>query len=279
MRLANRLVGNPDGAATIEATIVGPTLRFTGDAHIAVVTASAEGQIVLIDGHPTGVGAVSPVQDGQVVTVGRVGGGLRAYIAVSGGFETPLVVGSRSTDLLSGLGPGPLGRGDRLDVGRPSRPRGRLLRPAAPRPRHRPKSIRVIEGPHRLPPGARDLFASGPWTVEPASNRIGVRLASGHGPTPPLEVGIPSTPMVTGAVQVPPDGNPIILLPDHATVGGYPVIACVISADLTIVGQLEPGDTLEFVTVDRTTAHQEWARRERALTEGVTGWFPTTAGT
>ncbi len=279
MRLANRLVGNPDGAATIEATTVGPTLRFTGDAHVAVVTPSAEGQEVLIDGHPMGTGAVSPIQDGQVVTVGRVHGGLRAYVAVSGGFETPLVVGSRSTDLLSGLGPGPLVRGDRLDLGRPTRPRGRLMQPLDPPAGRRPKVIRVIEGPHRLPPGARDLFASGPWTVGPASNRIGVRLASPHQPAPPLEVRIPSTAMVTGAIQLPPDGDPIILLPDHATVGGYPVIACVIGADLTVIGQLGPGDTVDFVGVDRATARRERARRERALTERVTGWFPTAAGT
>jgi KipI family sensor histidine kinase inhibitor len=279
MRLANRLVGNPDGAATIEATTVGPVLRFTGHAYVAVVTPSPERQQVLVDGHPAVAGAVSPVQDGQVVTVGRVHGGLRAYVAVSGGFETPLVVGSRSTDLLSGLGPGPLARGDRLDLGRPSRPRGQLMEPLGPAPRRQPKVIRVIEGPHRLPPGARDLCASGPWTVGPASNRIGVRLTSPFRPSPPLEVRIPSTAMVTGAIQLPPDGDPIILLPDHATVGGYPVIACVIGADLPIVGQLEPGNTLEFVSVDRATARRERARRERALSERVTGWFPTTAGT
>ena len=85
--------------------------------------------------------------------------------------------------------------------------------------------------------------------------------------------------MVTGAIQLPPDGDPIILLPDHATVGGYPVVACVIGVDLPIVGQLEPGDTLEFVSVDRATARRERARREQALNERVTGWFPTTAGT
>ena len=153
------------------------------------------------------------------------------------------MVGSRSTDLLSGLGPGPLVAGDRLDLGRPNRPRGQLH--ATPRSRRHgagPTVVRVIEGPHRLPPGARDLFAAGPWTVGPASNRIGVRLT---GPAPPRlrrsSVRIPSTGMVTGAIQLPPDGDPIILLPDHATVGGYPVVACVIGADLPIVGQLAAG--------------------------------------
>ena len=85
--------------------------------------------------------------------------------------------------------------------------------------------------------------------------------------------------MVTGAVQLPPDGNPIILLPDHATVGGYPVIACVIGADLPSVGQLRPGDTVAFVAVDRRMALAAWTRSQRALAGQVAGWFPTEAGT
>ncbi len=279
MRLANRLVGNPDDAAVIEVATVGPTLRFTGDAHLAVVMPSPEGQEVRIDGRLMGPGSVSPVLDGQVVTVGRVHGGLRAYVAVSGGFETRPVVGSRSTDLLSGLGPGPLVAGDRLDLGRPTRPRGQLLPPLDPPARCRPLVIRALEGPHRLPSGAPDLFASGPWTVGPASNRIGVRLSAGPPPARPLDLRVPSTAMVTGAVQLPPDGNPIILLPDHATVGGYPVVACVIGTDLPVVGQLQPGDTLEFVKVDLPFARRAWARRERTLAERVTGWFPSEAGT
>ena len=280
MRLANRLVGNPDGAATIEATKVGPTLRFTGSAHVAVVAPSPEGQEVHIDGHPAGPG-VLPVEDGQVVSVGRVLGGLRAYMAVSGGFEPPPVVGSRSTDLLSGLGPGPLVAGDRLDLGPPNRPRGQLLPPLDDPPgRTGAAVVRVIAGPHRLP-SATEPLAAGPWTVGPASNRIGVRLTSPPRPGPgPVAGGrIPSMGMITGAVQLPPDGEPIILLCDHATVGGYPVIACVIAADLPVVGQLAPGDTVEFVAVDRATARRETARRQRALAERITGWFPTEAGT
>ena len=278
MRLANRLVGNPDGAATIEATTVGPTLRFTGRAHVAVVTPSPESQEVLIDGHPAGTG-VLPVEDGQVVAVGRVLGGLRAYVAVSGGFETPPVVGSRSTDLLSGLGPGPLVAGDRLDIGPPNRPRGQLLQPLAGPPEPTgPAVVRVIAGPHRLP-SAPEILSAGPWTVGPASNRIGVRLTGPPRPRPTAGGRIPSMGMVTGAVQLPPDGEPIILLCDHATVGGYSVIACVIAADLPVVGQLAPGDTVQFVAVDRATARRERARRRRALAERVTGWFPTEAGT
>jgi biotin-dependent carboxylase-like uncharacterized protein len=278
MRLANRLVGNLDGTAAIEVTARGPRLRFTGRAHLAVVAPSSHDQEVLLDGHPVAAGVVVPVQDGQVVTVGRVHGGLRAYLSVSGGFDTPLVVGSRSTDLLSGLGPGPLMAGDRLDLGLPSRPHGHLVPAGDPPVPTGPVPLRVIEGPHPLPPGGRDLFA-GPWTVGGASNRIGVRLAAPDGSGAPVEGRVPSAGMVTGAIQLPPDGNPIILLPDHATVGGYPVIACVIGADLARAGQLGPGDAVEFVSVDRRTARQAMARQERALAGRVSGWFPTETAT
>jgi KipI family sensor histidine kinase inhibitor len=279
MRLANRLVGNHDGSATIEVTAVGPRLRFTGDAHLGVVASSPDGLEVRIDGHPVGAGVVSPVRHGQVVTIGRIHGGLRAYVAVSGGIETPMVVGSRSTDLLSGLGPGPLMAGDRLDLGLPSRPHGQLMRSFDPSTRLQPTVVRVIDGPHHLPPTERDLLVSSPWTVGDASNRIGVRLTRRHRSIAPAEAGIPSFGMVTGAVQLPPDGNPIILMPDHATVGGYPVIACVISVDLPLVGQLRPGDTVTFTYVDRRTARSELKKRERMLAGRVTGWFPTRAGT
>jgi KipI family sensor histidine kinase inhibitor len=279
MRLANRLVGNPDRAATIEVTAVGPRLRFTGDAHLGVVGSSIDGVEVRIDGHPVAAGAVSPVGNGQVVTVGRVLTGLRAYVAVSGGFETPPVVGSRSTDVLSGLGPGPLAAGDQLDLGPPSRPHGHLMQPLDPGSGRGPAVLRFVAGPHRLPTVDAGLLAAAPWTVGSESNRIGVRLTGRHRLPAARDAGIPSVGMVTGAIQVPPDGNPIILGPDHATVGGYPVIACVISADLSLVGQLRPGDTVTFTAVDLRTARDERLERERMLATRVRGWFPTAAGT
>ena len=301
MRLANRLVGNTDSAAVIEITASGPRLMFTGQAHLAVlVPPGAQGE-VLIDDHPVATGSVFPVSDGQVVTVGRIHGGLRAYLAVSGGFETEVVVGSRSSDLLSGLGPGPLLAGDRLDLGPPGRPHGQLLPrpevslPHGPRPTTSIRTIRVVPGPHSLPAAGDDPLATGPWIVGPGSNRIGVRLSPrgrlspydhparpAVGPTTgqiPSTQQILSTGMVTGAIQLPPDGHPIILLPDHATVGGYPVVACVIAADLPLVGQLEPGEIVEFVTVDLPTAHALLVSSEQALEARVTGWFPTEAAT
>jgi KipI family sensor histidine kinase inhibitor len=292
MGLANRLAGNPDGAAAVEVTAAGPSLRLTGAAHITVVGVGPEAVEVLVDGRPVGSGAVVPVADGQVVSVGRVRAGLRAYLAVAGGFDTPLEVGSRASDMLSGLGPGPLRAGDRLGLGPPGRPLGQLSPPRVPFGSGR-RVLRVIPGPHSVPGDRLPWLQARPWTLGADSNRVGLRLEDdglprppGDGPTlagrdPATDRGasIPSTGMVTGAVQIPPDGNPIILMPDHATVGGYPVAGCVISADLPLLGQLRPGDAVELAPVDRREALEARARWERAMAGRVSGWFPTAAGT
>jgi KipI family sensor histidine kinase inhibitor len=279
MRLANRLVGNADWAAAIEVTAVGPKLRFAGDGHLAVV-ASAEGGVdVRIDDHPVGTDTVSPIRDGQILSIGRIMVGLRAYVAVSGGIETPLVMGSRSSDLLCGLGPGPLVAGDQLDLGVATRPHGLASHPIGPGPGVEPAVIRVVGGPHRLHPSALAGLTSTVWAVGETSNRIGLRLEGRRQSLAHDSGAIRSTAMVTGAIQIPPDGGPIVLMPDHATVGGYPVVACVITADLARLGQLRPGDIVRFAAVDRRAARSEYLRGERALAGRVTGWFPTQAGT
>jgi KipI family sensor histidine kinase inhibitor len=301
MRLANRLVGNPDGEAAIEVTAIGPRLRFAGDAHIAVVASGPDGVDIRIDDRPVATDVVVPVHNDQELTVGRVRQGLRAYLAVSGGIDVPLVVGSRSSDLLSGLGHGPLVAGDRLDLGTPVRPRGQLAPPLEPAVGQGPTVIRVLTGPHLRGPAAASPLAARNWTVGEASNRIGLRLDQVDHPTrsehpegtdhPSGSSGsggsdasgtsrtVPSTGMVTGAIQLPPDGNPIILMPDHATVGGYPVIACVIAADLPLLGQLRPGETVSFAFVDPPHARRLLLDRERTSAARVTGWFPTEAAT
>ncbi len=276
MRLANRLVGNPDRAATIEVTATGPRLRFSGHGYLAVVASSPDGVEVRMDDRPVPDATLTPVGHGHVVEVGRVVAGLRAYVAVSGGFEPPLVVGARSDDVLSGLGPGPLAVGDRLSIGPATRPRGHLL-PGVERSAGRPVPVRVIPGPHRRSGAPDDLITTTPWTVGPESNRVGVRLARPGRPSRPHDTAIPSFGMVTGAVQLPPDGNPIILGPDHATVGGYPVVACVIAADLPRVGQLQPGDQVVFEICDGATARRAYLHQEHQLSERVVGWFPTEA--
>jgi biotin-dependent carboxylase-like uncharacterized protein len=269
-------VGNPDDAATIEVTVAGPTLRFVGDAHLAVVGARTDGVEVRIDGLSAPADTVLPVRHGQEVAIGGVGGGLRAYAAVAGGFTTPVTVGSRSTDLLCGLGPAPLAAGDQLDLGSPTRPHGQLSPGVEP-----PLigAIGIMAGPHPFQRSEMERLTTTTWTVGRDSNRIGLRLHAVDGSVAREAAGIPSTAMITGAIQVPPDGEPIILMPDHATVGGYPVIACVIAAHLPRLGQLRPGDTVTFATVDVDEARRRYRRSERILDTRVSGWFPTQAGT
>ncbi|HEY4929780.1 MAG TPA: carboxyltransferase domain-containing protein [Acidimicrobiales bacterium] len=274
LALANLLVGNQSDAAALECTASGPTLRVVGEGYLAVVGAGPGAVEVSVDGHPAPDGAVLAVNDGQVVRIGRIGLGLRAYVAVSGGLATPVLFGSRSSDALAGLGPGPLRVGDRLARGQPARPRGHLD-PATPSSGNH-RVLSVMAGPHGSP---GDGLAGRTWRVGVEVDRIGVRLDPGDGPR--LDAGGPraSTPMVTGAIQVPPDGRPIVLLCDHATVGGYPVVACVVTADLPVLGQLRPGDEVAFREVDLATARRLAVQARRSTASRVGGWFPTAAGT
>ncbi len=229
---------------------------------------------MFVDDRPAVDSAPVPVAAGQTVTVGRVTHGFRAYLAPSGGVTISPVVGSRSSDVLSGLGPGPLRPGDCLPLGPAVRPRGSLL----PGARTDRPTVRVMVGPHPFPSEAIDALVATQWTVSASSSRIGIRLESA-GQRLPSGPAIPSTGMVTGAVQVPPDGRPIVLMPDHATVGGYPVVATVIGADLGVLGQLAPGDGLGFLVVDRPAAVATARRTEAALASRVQGWYPTQPAT
>ncbi|HUI04079.1 MAG TPA: biotin-dependent carboxyltransferase family protein, partial [Acidimicrobiales bacterium] len=268
LRAANRLVGNEDGAAAIEVNGAGPSLRAGCHAHVAVV-GSAD---VSVDGRPVTPDAVVPVAPGQSLAVGTVRHGLRCYVALDGGLDVPTVLGSRSSDVLSGLGVGPLRPGDALGLGAPRRPRGRLAWPGT---RGGPRRLRVMAGPDPFPPGALELLTDVSWTVGSESDRMGVRL---HGPH---RLGTPgpvtSRAMVTGAVQVPPDGQPVVLGCDHATVGGYPVVATVVLADHGVLGRCAPGDTVAFSVVDGPGAERARGAATRALAQAVTGWYPTRA--
>jgi biotin-dependent carboxylase-like uncharacterized protein len=266
LRAANRLVGNPEGAAALEVTALGPRLAFRCPVHVAVVG----GAEVRVDGHPVESDTVVPVAAGQELSVGKTLDDLRCYIAVAGGLDIAPVLGSRSSDVLTGLGPGALRAGDVLGLGPPTRPRGRLERDTAT---PGARLVRVVPGPDELGTDAADRLVAGVWEVGPASDRMGVRLV-GDLPLPTTTPGIASRGTVTGAVQVPPDGAPVALLCDHATVGGYPVVATVISADLGLLGQLRPGDPVRFEPVDATQAEAARNRAERALDRAVRGWFP-----
>jgi biotin-dependent carboxylase-like uncharacterized protein len=230
--LGNRLVGNPPGAAALEATLAGPTLRFDGQATIAV----------------TGARTLAPrrVEAGDVLEVGRCDDGARAYVCVRGGIDAEQTLGSRSTDLLTGLGPPPLHEGDLLVVGPDP--------PTTTWPGTVPGHVLSGEPVLRVRPGPRDdwfapaalaALCSEPWRVSSSSNRVGVRLEGAR-----LERARPgellSEGLVTGAIQVPASGRPILLLNDHPTTGGYPVIAVVRSDDLWLAGQLAPWMSVRF---------------------------------
>lgn len=282
LRLANRLVGNAEDSAGLEVTVRGPRLRAGRDLHVAVVgrPGSPGAATLQLDGRPAPDAQVLPLSAGQVLEVGEVGA-VRAVLSVSGGLATEPLFGSRSSDLLSGLGPGPLRAGDELGVAEASRPRAQLRFPAPPAP-GRGTTLRVLPGPEQTPADLRWLSES-IWRLSPDSNRIGSRFvrdslrrsddARSDGSSVPAEV--PSRGMVRGALQLPPGGEPVVLGPDHATVGGYPVPAVVISADLHLMAHLAPGQSVRFEVVDHSAAAAALARLEAHVAEAVSGWFPT----
>ncbi|NKZ09007.1 biotin-dependent carboxyltransferase family protein [Actinomadura latina] len=244
LRLANRLVGNPEGAAGVELTFGGAALRFHGHAWVAVTGAPVT---VRVDGRAHGTNAPCFVADGAVVEVGTPSSGLRSYLAVRGGVVVDEVLGSRSTDLLSGLGPAPLAQGDRLPIGSCKGLTGIAVDVAPVPPLPETPVLQVRPGPRNdwFADDALATLTSALYEVSADSNRVGVRLDG-----PPLararEGELGSEGMVTGAVQVPPSGLPIIFLADHPTTGGYPVIAVIGSAAVADAAQLRPGQKLRF---------------------------------
>jgi antagonist of KipI len=255
-RLANRLVGNPPDCATLEVTLVGPLLEFLDDTTFAIAGAEFE---LRLDARP--VAAMSALHAGRgcQLRFGRRGDGSRAYLAVAGGFDVPPVLGSRSTDLasgLGGLGGRPLRGGDRLGVGRMEGLRVGRVPPCVPfvLPRGG-ATVRVMQGPdaERLGTTALDVLGQARFTLGQNSNRMGYRLQGDS-----LEL-VDTTPLLSsatpaGAIQVPPSGQPILLMADRQTTGGYARIATVISADLPVAGQLAPGDWIAFDVCERREA-------------------------
>ncbi|MFG1699009.1 biotin-dependent carboxyltransferase family protein [Nonomuraea sp. NPDC049309] len=252
LRLGNRLVGNAERLAGIELTFGGARLRFADAAWVAVTGAPLE---VRAAGGPQaarvrpGMGAPFWVPAGAELRFGLPSAGLRTYVAVRGGIAVEPVLGSRSTDSLSGLGPPPLRAGTVLPVGVPD---GMITVDQAPLPAPRPPVLRVVPGPRDdwFEPGALKVLCDRPYEVSQDSNRVGVRLL-GAELARARQGELPSEGMVTGAIQVPPSGQPIVFLADHPPTGGYPVIAVVLSADLPVAAQLRPGDRVRFALAQR----------------------------
>ncbi|MFJ2772663.1 biotin-dependent carboxyltransferase family protein [Streptomyces sp. NPDC087300] len=244
-RLVNRLVGNPCDAAVLETTLDGCALRPRRPVTVAVGGAPCP---VTVDGRPAPWGAAVRVPAGALFEVGTALSGVRCYIAFDGGVAVDPVLGSRSTDLLSGLGPPPLTDGTVLPLGR--RPSGTHTRvDGVPQPAPPGELVlRVSPGPRAdwFTPAALRTLTTRAYRVSSASNRIGLRT-EGPALERALDGELPSEGMVLGAVQVPPDGRPVVFLADHPTTGGYPVVAVVREPDLAAAAQASPGTPVRFV--------------------------------
>ena len=271
LRLANRLVGNPETAAGLEITFGGLTATFTRQSLIALTGAPTPAHLLpRAPAGPGGTGALGPsgaggiapgraggigargvglngpvaVGAGDVLVLGAPERGVRTYLAVRGGIDVPAVFGSRATDLLGGLGPPALGPGTRLPIGTGAGPfpavdvapvaRPGLTLTARPGPRADwfvPEALNAVNGP---------------YTVTAESNRVGLRLDG-----PPLrhreQRELPTEGLAEGSLQVPPSGRPILMLADHPVTGGYPVIAVLDQAALGAAAQARPGDRIRFV--------------------------------
>jgi biotin-dependent carboxylase-like uncharacterized protein len=245
-RLANRLVGNPESAPVLETTLTGVALAFAGFCGPVAVAVTGAAAPVTLDSRPAALADTIAVRSDQVLDVGRARAGVRSYIAVAGGFAVPATLGSVSTDLLSGLGPGRLARGQILAVGQPSGTRASIESGSAPEPARRIE-LPVHLGPRDgwLTPAGRATLAGESFTVAIASNRIGLRLEG-----PPVRSAaqgeLPSEGLVWGAVQLLPDGGLVVFLADHPTTGGYPVVAVVDPAGFSACAQAAPGTVVRF---------------------------------
>jgi biotin-dependent carboxylase-like uncharacterized protein len=243
LALANRLVGNPAGAAGLETTLTGLRLRAGSGTTLAVTGAACD---VRVDGRPVGWGTAVPVPAGGDVMIGPAVDGLRSYVALAGGIAVAPVLGSRSTDVLSGLGPGAVAAGDRLPLGRPGR--ASYGSEAVPLPRS--NRLRMVLGPRAdwFTPESIVRLDGARYHVAADSNRIGLRLTGSVIERARVDE-LPSEGMVLGAVQVPPSGQPVVFLHDHPTTGGYPVIGVVVQDDLVTCAQARPGDELTLRVV------------------------------
>jgi biotin-dependent carboxylase-like uncharacterized protein len=271
-RVANRLVGNPEGAASLEMMLIGPRLTFVAAATIAL---GGAGLGATLDDRPVGRWESLVVEPGMTLSFAGPQDGVRGYLAVAGGLDVPLVLGSRSTYTRSKLG-GVEGRavkaGDVLAVKgrRPVLLGGSLQLPAAHRPAYgHSHHLRVVLGPQddRFTPEGIHTFLSSGYTVSPQSDRMGYRLA---GPAIQHVSGpdIISDGTPFGAVQVAGDGVPIVLLCDRGTAGGYTKIATVIGPDIPRLAQAAPGDTVTFAQVSLAEAYDA-VRQEEAVLASV----------
>jgi antagonist of KipI len=264
---ANALAGNPDAAALLELALSGPSFRVLANTTVALAGTDFGCRI---DGVPVPTGISWFVRSGSTISFSTPRQGLRGYLAVAGGLDVPVILGSRSTSAYGGFG-GYAGRvlraGDVLGSGAPSGEPASLAGRIAPIARgafnlEGEVEVRYVPFRGAQSPGAEPerAFLAATWSVSERSNRMGLRLAgdselSGGGGE------LASFPVVPGAIQLPPDGSPIVLGPDHQTTGGYPVLGVVAGADLALLSQAGPGTKLRFKPLQLAEA--------RALSDAV----------
>lgn len=266
-RLANALVGNVASAAALEVTVLGPELEFDDERIVAVAGGAFQ---TSIDGRGCETNCALRVPAGSRLLVGASSRGARAYLAIAGGIDVAPVLGSRATHVVSAMGGvgRPLKTGDRLPLGerpRRSAPRVPTAAPVVRLPVGA-ATARVLPGPQRerFAANALAVLQSAPYTLASESDRMGFRLR-GPALTHAGGADIISDATAVGVLQVPASGQPILLMADRQTAGGYPKIATVITADIGLVGQLAPGDAIRFEVCSLAGAMSALIAQERAL--------------
>ncbi len=267
LRLGNLLVGNTENAAALEMTLAGGTFEFDG---VALIALSGSDFGCTLDGTPVPTWVPFEVTRGQVLRCGKTRAGARCYLCVNGGFDVPLVLGSAATHLLTKMG-GLEGRalrsGDVLQTAHPEAPVFTIgqVHPQRVAARLARDLLRVTPGPQAewFSSETASVFANETYSISETSDRMGLRLSGAPLLLPDVREMITEG-VALGAIQIPPDGQPILLSVEHQTTGGYPKIANVIAADIPRAGQLRPQDRVrfEFVSFQQAAAllrqQEEW---------------------
>ncbi len=242
--LANRLVANPDDRATLEVMFGGLTVRVCGgDVDIAVTGADTT---PTVNGKPFGTNSIQHVHDGEVISLGSPHTGLRSYLAVRGGIDVEPVLGSRSYDVMSALGPRPLRAGDVVPVGQHTDDYPEIEQAPVATIAGQMLDLRVMPGPRDDWFVDPDALVHNVWVASDRSDRVGMRLTGTPMRYRDPHRQLPSEGATRGTIQVPPSGLPVILGPDHPITGGYPVAGVVVDADTDKVAQIRPGQTVRL---------------------------------